>query len=82
VAGGAPDQAAEDSEGQYPVATPYDISGSAHFFNKADACLSVWRNPLNDSPEVHVQKVRFAETGRMGMQTFRYDRPTGKFHET
>lgn len=65
----------------YPVPTPYDISGSAHFYNKADACLSVWRSPLGDSPDVHVQKIRFAETGALGVVQFAYDRPTGRFEE-
>lgn len=76
-----PTKLQKDSEGGYPVATPYDVSGSAHFYNKADACLSVWRNPTTDSPEVHVQKVRFSETGTLGMQKFRFDKPTGVFWE-
>jgi hypothetical protein len=48
-------------EGQYAPPTPYDISGSSHFRNKADNCLSIWRDvDANDNRvTVYVQKVRF-----------------------
>jgi len=54
--------------GNYPVPTPYDISGSAHWRNKADVCLSVWRNyALNDGVvQVHVQKIRNKMLGKLG----------------
>jgi twinkle protein len=61
----------------------YDISGSANWRNKADFGLSVWRN-LKDplAPiQVHVQKVRFNETGELGMGLFRFDPLTGCYHE-
>lgn len=76
-----PTKLQKDGNGSYPVPTPYDISGSAHFYNKSDACISVWRNPLGDAPEIHIQKIRFAETGDLGVGMFRYDSPTGRFHE-
>lgn len=46
----------------------YDISGSAHWNNKADVGLSIWRDRSDpDVPtEVHVLKVRFHEHGRAG----------------
>lgn len=67
----------------YPVATMYDISGSSHFFNKADSGLSVWRNPVDPSvpTEVHVQKVRFPETGEIGRATFTFQRESGRIVE-
>lgn len=70
-------------DGLYPVATPYDIADSAAFFNRADFCISVWRNPQDQGQptEVHIQKVRFAETGQVGMAPFRYDRATGRVWE-
>ncbi len=76
-----PTKLQKGADGQYPVPTLRDISGSAHFANKADAGFSVWRNPTSDSPEVHVQKIRFAETGELGVGQFRFDRPTGRFLE-
>jgi len=74
----------DQRDGAYPVPTPYDISGSAHFYNKADACLSVWRDVTapGDPTQVHVQKIRFAETGAVGMARFRFDPATGRFSET
>src|SRR5690606_37298453 len=38
-----PTKMRRDDEGDVPVPTPYDISGSANFFNKADACFAVHR---------------------------------------
>jgi twinkle protein len=76
-----PTKLQKDHDGHYPVPTPYDVSGSAHFYNKSDACISVWRDPMTDMPEVHVQKMRFSETGELGVARFRYDKPTGRFFE-
>lgn len=55
--------------GDYPVPTPYDISGSAHFRNKADMCIAVHRNLSEEGQpvELHVQKVRFRENGKLGV---------------
>jgi twinkle protein len=32
----------KEANGKYPVPGPYDVSGSAHWRNKADCCLAVW----------------------------------------
>ena len=67
----------------YPVPTLYDCSGSAHFRNKADMGVIVWRDLEDDSKptEVHVQKVRFRECGQIGMAELFYDKATGRFSE-
>lgn len=64
-----------DNDGKYPVPTLYDISGSAHWRNKADNGIVVWRNLAvdNDPVEVHVQKIRFREVGKLGRVKFKYD---------
>lgn len=65
----------------YPVPTPYDVSGSAHWRNKADNCICVWRE-LTDprgATEVHVQKIRFREVGQVGMGKLYYDAIDGRF---
>lgn len=69
--------------GEYPVARPWDISGSAHWFNMADAVLSVWRDKKNpgDPVQVHVQKVRFDEVGELGMAELHYRRSTGRYED-
>jgi hypothetical protein len=68
----------------YPVPTLYDISGSAHFRNKADMGLSLWRDLTNEkSPvQIHVQKVRYRECGRPGKCELYMDVVTGRYQET
>lgn len=69
--------------GKRPVPTPYDIAGSAHWFNKADNILCVHRDPVDGGQdvEVHVQKVRFKHIGRVGTVELKYDRVTGTYFE-
>ena len=66
-----------------PIPTPYQIAGSAHWNNKADNIITVWRDRSTDTQEVdiHVQKVRKKRVGRVGMVTLRYDRVTGRYHD-
>ncbi len=65
-------------DGKYPVPTLYDISGSANWRNKADNGIVVWRDFANEqSPvEIHVQKVRFRQIGRIGMAKLQYQKAT------
>lgn len=78
-----PKQLQKDKNGDYPVPTPYDISGSAHWRNRADMAVSVWRDlsPENQTNEVqiHFQKVRFEENGEIGMLPMRFDIGTGMY---
>jgi twinkle protein len=78
-----PAKMTKDRDGKYPVPTPRDVSGSAHFWNKADNCITVWRDQAEGSQEVdiHVQKVRWKHIGRIGLASLRYDRVTGRYHE-
>lgn len=88
-----PKQLQRMQNGDYPIPTPYDISGSAHWRNKPDNCLCIWRqDTLNkeaggasdsvegDAVEVHVQKVRFKQIGRQGKRPLYYDRVTGIYY--
>jgi twinkle protein len=70
--------------GKYPVATPYDIAGSAGFYNKSDNCLSLWRDMAEEMRpvELHVQKIKFHEIGGLGKVLFRHERLTGRYYET
>jgi len=63
-----------DKDGQYPVPTMYDIAGSAHWRNKADNGLCIWRdfNAPGTPIEVHIQKIRFRQVGKVGMTEFKY----------
>ena len=71
-------------DGSYAIPTPYDISGSANFFNKADNCLTVWRDKehADQHVSVHVQKVRFREVGGLGYAELRYEKTTGRYFDS
>lgn len=75
----------KDKDGNYPVPSPYDISGSANWRNKADNCITVWRDldpETRDAPvEIHIQKVRHKVVGKIGMAKLRYDRIAGRYFE-
>ena len=78
-----PTKMARDKDGNRPVPTPYDISGSASWYSKSDNCITIWRDP-NNSPElvdVHIDKIRFKRCGQPGQVTLRYDRVTGRYSD-
>lgn len=74
-----PKKLVKDHKGQYPPATMYDISGSAHFFNKTDNGISVHRDFTDNSVNVYVQKVRFSWLGKIGYTSYNYDTFTRKY---
>lgn len=68
--------------GKLPIPTPDTISGSQHWWNKADCCITVHRDlsdPKNRDVDIHIQKVRFKHIGKPGMATLRYIRSTGRY---
>lgn len=73
--------AEESAYAQYPVVNLYDISGSAHFFNKCDNGLSIWRDrhSQDNTTKIYVQKIRFKECGGLGEALVRYDWQTNRF---
>lgn len=70
-------------DGKLPIPRPDSISGSQHWWNKADNAVTVWREFDNDlaSVQIHVQKVRFKHIGKTGVAELRYDRVTGRYSE-
>lgn len=71
----------KDKDGNYPVPRAYDISGSAHWNNKADNCLAIWRDPSNTKipTSVYVQKVRFRWVGSVGEEHLWYVGGSGRY---
>lgn len=65
-------------KGKYPVPTPYDISGSAHFRNKSDNALSIYRES-NNEVYLHIQKIRFREVGKIGSAELKYNTVSGRY---
>jgi len=60
----------------------YDISGSAHWANKADIGLAVYRPDLDgDEAQIHILKARHKWVGQPGQVSLRYDRITGRYFE-
>jgi twinkle protein len=78
-----PTKLQKGNDGHYPVPTACDIAGSAHWRNKADNVLSVWRDVTasDHRVQVHVQKIRFREVGRVGTVELVFDPLTGRFQE-
>lgn len=66
-------------DGSYPVPSLYDISGSAHFANKADFGVVVHRPDETTEIEIHIRKVRHKWMGKRGMVKLRYLKPTGEY---
>lgn len=66
--------------------TLYDISGSAHFYNKCDYGFTIYR--LRDGEgifihevEVHWQKVKFKHLGETGTSKLKYNYNNGRFED-
>ena len=64
-----------------PVITLNDVKGASEWYAKADNGISVWRKETErDAPtEIHVQKIRFRDVGRVGKVDLYYDRTNGRF---
>lgn len=72
------------ADGKYPVPTPYNVAGGAHWRNKADNSLTVYRNVGevdDDISDIHVQKIRFKEIGRVGVVSLRSNRRSGQYFD-
>jgi twinkle protein len=70
----------KDKDGTYKPPTMYEISGGAHWRNKADNGICLFRPDFdNDVSVVYVQKIRFRETGRVGETSIKYIRDNGRY---
>lgn len=78
-----PTKLQKDQNGNYCIPTLYDCAGSAHWRNKADNGLIVWRDFRDHAAlvQIHVQKIRFRQIGKLGLGQFRYDPATGRYIE-
>ena len=64
------------------VPTPYDISGSANWFNKADNAITIHRHRSEDDDYVgvHVHKIRFQyKNGQPGDCKLNYNIGSGTY---
>jgi len=80
-----PKKMQKGKDGAYEVPTLYDISGSAHFYNKADYGISIYRMPKDSGEgyknqvQIHIQKVKFKHLGECGMVELNYNYNNGRF---
>lgn len=73
-----PTKLTKNSEGNYDPPTMYDISGGAHWRNKADNGICVYRDFKTNITEIIVQKIRFKEIGKLGSVSLKYTH-TGRY---
>ena len=70
--------------GEIEIPNLYQISGSAHFYNKSDNGIVVHRffsaDPIERRTEIHIQKVKFRHLGMQGMASTNYDMSNGRFN--
>jgi twinkle protein len=72
----------QDADGEYVMPKLYDVSGSAHFHNKTDFGLTVYRSKvLHEAVKINIEKVRYEpETGHRGELILNYNPATGKYY--
>lgn len=61
------------------IPTMYDVSGSAHFLNKSDYGIVVYRDFDNDSTLVKVEKVKSRFLGHKGEVLFKFNINNGRY---
>lgn len=67
------------SNGKYEIPTLYHISGSAHFFNKTDNGITVYRDFETGVVDIYIQKVRYSWLGKVGRVSFNFDLNTRQY---
>jgi len=71
----------KDVSGVYVIPSPYDINGSANFFNKSDYCITVHRDYINNNTIIKVDKVKFKNYGSVGETRLGYDINSGNYYD-
>lgn len=64
---------------KYEVPTLYSISGSAHFFNKTDNGITIYRDFDTNLVTTYIQKVRYSWLGKIGYIEFTYNTETRQY---
>lgn len=72
----------ENTGDKYPPPTMYDISGGAHWRNKADNGICVDRPDKElHVTDIYIQKIRFKWVGKIGLATLRYSNDCGIYFD-
>ena len=76
-----PTKMAKDKDGKSEVPSLYNISDSAHFFNKTANGICVYRNFETGCVEIHIQKVKFKHWGQTATVHLAWNRDNGRYYK-
>lgn len=74
-----PTKLKKEANGKYEIPTMYSISGSAHFFNKTDNGISVYRDYETGIVTLFIQKIRYSWLGKLGSCEFMFNSETRQY---
>jgi len=70
-----------ENTGLFYVPNLYSISGSAHWYNKVDFGLTVYRNFKTGDVEVYIQKVKYEHLGKIDWCVFKFNSLNSRYYE-
>jgi twinkle protein len=76
-----PTKMGKDKDGKPEVPSLYNISDSAHFFNKTANGICVYRNFETGCVEIHIQKVKFKHWGQTATIHLAWDKTNGRYYK-
>lgn len=74
-----PTKMRKDDKGKFEIPNLYSISGSAHWFNKTDNGICVYRNFDTGIVDIYVQKVRFSWLGKVDFCSYTFNSDTRQY---
>jgi twinkle protein len=74
-----PTKLKKEVNGKYEIPTMYSISGSAHFFNKTDNGIAIYRDFETGIVTAYIQKIRYSWLGKLGSVEFTFDTNTRQY---
>lgn len=69
----------KDKSGKFEIPNLYNISGSAHFYNKTHNGITVYQDMATGLTTVYVQKVKQSWLGQKGYVVYKFDTFTRKY---
>ena len=76
-----PKKMGKDKDGKYLVPELYDISDSAHFYNKTANGISIYRDFEKGDVQIHIQKVKFKHWGQSATVHLVWNRDNGRYYK-
>lgn len=76
-----PTKMQKDERGKMIVPDLSNISGSAHYFNKTDGGITIYRDFEEGTVEVHINKVKFKHLGKIGIVRYSYNVKNGRYED-